>query len=282
MSLRSLSKVFLKLLPILVVVAFCIVAGGTNWLTGRLHTLFVDQFRASVVQMLPVVLNLAISFCVVYAAFLLFQPARCALDRCLNTTGGNLSARGKRFWILSFQAVFWLTVLASAVRIVAPSFVDSALLGGGIFMGVTVLAAQDAVKNIIASGFLHTMPNCQEGDYVKIAGPDGAEGVITKVDYLSTTIHLKGSGPCKMVLPNSVVWNNAVIVGKPEIEEKPKKVCRFCCCHGEEKANSDCCGCSGSDAREGSKETDTVADAEKLSEGRGPRSAHADGGSPPA
>ena len=213
-------KLLLKLLLVAVIVAAISIVTGTDWLTETVHPLLGKNLTAAFSHALPTLGNAAIGFLIVWAGSLIFQPTRCGLERCLNSKTLHLSSRGKRFWLLSYQACFWLTVGIVACLIIAPSFLDKAVLGGSIFMGVVVLAAQDAVKNMIASVCLHTMPKCHEGDYVKILTTDGAEGIIEKIDYLTCTIDEKGEGLRKVVLPNIMLWNNAVLVGKLEAKCK--------------------------------------------------------------
>ncbi len=174
-----------------------------------------------------------------------------------------------------------MTVILLACRIVAPGFVDSALLSSSIVMGVIGLAAQNEVKNVIASVFLHSAPKCEVGDYVKIVGSDGAEGVITKIDYLSATIDVKGEGKRSIIVPNSTVWNNSVMLGKPEKDEKKKDddkkvVVVVRCCgagHGADEQH-DCCTHVDGETKPAS-ETPTATGSQPADD-RGPRSAHAD------
>lgn len=313
MNLRHLPRLFVKLLPIIVVVALMAFFGNTEWFSKDLHNQIVEHLKAGAAQLMPILMNLGIAFIVVYAGYLVFKPMRCGVERCLTSAAAaGFSNRGKRFWILLFQAAFWMVLATIAARIIAPTFVDNIVVGGSIIMGVLVLAAQDMVKNIIASLSLHTMPKCQEGEYVKVVGTD-AEGEIVKIDYLSTHIKLKGEGLRMIVLPNSTVWNNAVIVGKPAKEEKKNPTCckcctcpahkadeqRLSCCNGNVFCNTATHGCScqnaacaaatapGADAAattsgaaapapEPRSANADAADAES----RGPRSANADAGDP--
>jgi hypothetical protein len=281
--MKKFPRLLVKLLPIFIVAAL-VAFGGTSMVSTQLHLDTMAQLKSSMDLIRPVLINIGIAFVVVYSAFLAFHPLRNGFQRCLDSSG-KLHARGRRFWMLFFQAAFWVTIGLLACRIVAPGFVDSALLSSSIVMGVIGLAAQSEVKNVIASVFLHSAPKGEVGDYVKIVGSEGAEGLITKIEYLSATIDVKGEGKRVIIVPLSTVWNNSVILGKPEKDEKKKDddkkvVVVVRCCGGKHGADeqhgccSESCTHEGTDTKPASDTSDTTGSAS--AEVRGPRSAHAD------
>jgi hypothetical protein len=288
--MKKFPRLLVKLLPILIV-ASLVAFGSTSMVSTQLHLDTMAQLKQSLDLVRPVLINIGIAFVVVYSAFLAFHPLRCGVQRCLDSASNTLHARGRRFWMLFFQAAFWVTIGLLACRIVAPGFVDSAMLSSSIVMGVVGLAAQNEVKNVIASVFLHSAPKCEVGDYIKIVGSEGAEGVITKIDYLSATIDVKGEGKRSIIVPNSTVWNNSVVLGKPEAEEKKKDddkkvVVVVRCCGGNHGADEQhgCCSqtCTHAADASDSKPTSETSDAtdSASADGRGPRSAHADAEAP--
>jgi small-conductance mechanosensitive channel len=94
------------------------------------------------------------------------------------------------------------------------------MVSGGIVIGALVLAAKDEMKSVVGSIELHSLPKCQEGDYVKIIGTETIEGVITRIDYLHTSIDVKGEGTQIIVVPNSKLWESSLLINRPD--NRPK------------------------------------------------------------
>jgi small-conductance mechanosensitive channel len=131
-----------------------------------------------------------------------------------------------------------LFVLSIAFAWIAPTgLMTNVAISGGVvtlFAGVFALGAKDALGNIFYSVCLHTLPKCKEGDYVKVEGVSPAEGVIEKIDFLTSRIKRADTGQM-VVLTNNLLWLNTVTIGVPPAKPKDKddapKVIVYCC-HG--------------------------------------------------
>jgi hypothetical protein len=172
----------------------------------------------------------------VYSAYLFYGAAKNTWVRMLAKVG--CAQRGMGFWIMCFQAAFWLFFITLAFSALAPTGLWQSIAVSGGFVaaiaGVIALGAKDAVANIFYSVCLHTLPKCKEGDYVKVEGVTPAEGTIEKIDFLTSRIKRSDSEQ-RVVVTNSILWQNTVTIGVPAPEKKkdetPKVV--VICCHGD-------------------------------------------------
>jgi len=209
-------------IPYVLVFGFIAIAGGTEWFSAQLHKQVLDELKAYYQALLPLTLSLCQAFLIVYTGHLIFGALRNGFVRVLSARGAT--DKGQHFFMLIFQAVYWLGVTLLALRAVAPNWLQNVMLSGGIVVGVVALAAQKALGNVVSSLCLHLLPKCTEGDHVKIVGVEGAEGRIIEIGYLSCKIDVKGR---VMTLPNSTVWDSAVLKGEPpEKVDEPAKPLR--------------------------------------------------------
>jgi small-conductance mechanosensitive channel len=209
-------------LPYVIVFGLIGVAGGTEWFSAQLHQQVLGQLKLYYQALLPLTLNLCWAFLIVYTAHLIFGVLRSGFVRFLKAQGAT--EKGQSFFMLLFQAVYWIVVVFMALRAVAPDWLQNVMLSGGIFVGVVALAAQKALGNVVSSLCLHVLPKVGEGDHVKIVGVDSAEGTIVEIGYLSCKIQTKDGRV--MTLPNSSVWDNPTLTGDPPADtpEDPKVV----------------------------------------------------------
>lgn len=220
-------------IPIVLVIGFIAVAGGTEWLSAQLHQQVLAQLKLYYQNLVPMALNLCWAILIVVIARRLFVWLRSGFERFLQagkeTDKGHilfsLTEKGHSFFMLIFQAVYWLVVAFMVLRAVAPDWLQNVVVSSSIVVGVVGFAAQKALGNVVSSLCLHLLPKVSEGDYVTITGSDGkpiVEGKILEIGYLNTRILLKDGRV--HTLPNSVLWDNGTIIGEPppDAPEEPK------------------------------------------------------------
>jgi hypothetical protein len=231
-----MAKKLLKLLPIILVVGFIVISGSTTWASKQVHDQIAKQLHAFEGELLPFALNMSLAFLIVYSAWLFYGSAKTGWVNFLTRVG--VAQRGMTFLTMCFQAVFWLFTVSLAFTTLAPTgLLKNVAISGGFvaaIAGVVALGAKDAVANVFYSVCLHTLPKCAEGDYVKVEGVTPAEGVIQKINFLTSTIKRADTGQM-VVLTNNLLWQNTVTIGIPPAKPKDKddapKVIVYCC-HG--------------------------------------------------
>jgi small-conductance mechanosensitive channel len=232
--LGRLPSYAVKLLPFILFAAFIVITGNTNWFSAALHNQMVSQFQVMKKILLPLALNVASALLILYGAMLSYHAVRNAFSRLFTTMAPNVSEQGRYLTGFLFQSTFWVLVVIVAARIVAPGFVDSLLLSGGLIATGFAIFQKDTIQGFVYSWCLHLKPRFVIGDYIKVVGTAEAEGVVTKIDYVHTWITLKDGR--EDTIPNSAVWTASIIVGKPPEEEKTddkageKCGCHCCCC----------------------------------------------------
>jgi small-conductance mechanosensitive channel len=228
------SQWLLKLTPILLAAGFVVISGSTTWISVQVHTQIVGQLKALEAMILPIAINLVASFVIVYMAWLLYGSAKNVWAKFLTKVG--CAPRGRSFWVMCFQILFWVIPISLAFAVIAPTgLIRGVALSGGVFaagVGVLALGAKDAFANWFYSICLHTLPKCKEGDFVKVCGIDPAEGTITKISFLYTEIRRK-KGDQTVIITNADLWTKTVTIGEPPPkEEKDEKQFVVYCCHG--------------------------------------------------
>ena len=234
--MSNLTSKILKFVPFLLVAGFFVISGSTNLVSSQVHVQILAQLKALESKIVPMALNLSLSFLVVYSAYLFYGSAKNGWVRMLTKVG--CAPRGMGFWIMCFQAAFWLFFISIAFTTLAPTgLLKSVAVSGGFvaaIAGVVALGAKDAVGNVFWSICLHTLPKCKEGDRVKVEGVAPAEGIIEKIDFLTTRIKRQDSAQV-VVITNAVLWQSTVSIGEPAPEKKkddaPKVI--VICCHGD-------------------------------------------------
>ncbi len=203
---------FGKLLPFVAFLAFVIITGNTNWLTQTLHDQMVMTLKHNRVMLLPMILDFSIAALVVYGAFISYKTLESIFTRSLGAVAPTMSEKGRNLSGLIFQTAFWMFIIFVAARIVAPKFIDSMLLGGGILAGSLAFIWKDTLQNFALSWCLHVKPRCSVGDYIKIVEKSDAQGVVLKIDYLHIKLQLDDGR--EITVPNSIVWTATIIHGK--------------------------------------------------------------------
>jgi small-conductance mechanosensitive channel len=194
----------------------------TSYGSHMLHEQLIAHLNALEDKVLPAALNLVAGLLILVVAWLFdldvnHLSRKYLIDKGFADAGLRIVLRGTRI-------LYWVLVITAVFIIVAPAeLIEKAAVSGGLFaVAVSVLGvcAKDFVLNIVSSLCLHLTGKCASGDYVMVHGVEHGAGTL-KIGTLHSEIE-QADGR-NTVIPNALLWNREVTVGRPPEGEKEKE-----------------------------------------------------------
>jgi len=199
-----------KFLPLIILIALAVLAGGTNVFSDALQHQVVEVFRSYLEQLVPMSANIFAGLLILSLMYVLYDPLTVGVDRALAATGA--SDRGKVFVARSLRLAYWVGAVIIGVSFIAPGFFSKIALGVGLLGAALTLALQGLANDLIAGVMLSFSPKVQVGDDIELVGMS-VKGKVSDIGYVMTVI--QGSGE-RFSVPNREIWSRAVRTSLPK------------------------------------------------------------------
>ncbi|MGD9679655.1 MAG: mechanosensitive ion channel domain-containing protein [Candidatus Obscuribacterales bacterium] len=199
-----------KFLPLIILIALAVLAGGTNVFSDALQNQVVEVFRKYLEQLVPMSANIFAGLLILSLMYVLYDPLTVGVDRALAAT--SASNRGKVFVARSLRLAYWVGAVIIGVSFIAPGFFSKIALGVGLLGAALTLALQGLANDLIAGVMLSFSPKVQVGDDIELVGLS-VKGKVSDIGYVMTVI--QGSGE-RFSVPNREIWSRAVRTSLPK------------------------------------------------------------------
>lgn len=214
--LKSLSGVFRKMLPGIVLLTLAYLAGGTDVFSSTVHEHFsraLSEYGSSLGPFAANFLAGALFFWVCWAAHPLLKSW---YERLLNRTAA--SDRLKALVSQTLKLSYWFVAAFVSLSFVAPDLLSKVFLGVSLFGAAIALAFKDIARDGISGFFLTFSPHFGLGDTIELVGTT-IKGKISAISYVQTSIETEEG---TIVVPNGDMWSKSVKVYKASAEAEPR------------------------------------------------------------
>jgi len=214
--LKSLSGVFRKLFPGIVLLTLAYLAGGTDVFSSTVHEHFsraLSEYGSSLGPFAANFLAGALFFWVCWAAHPLLKSW---YERLLNRTAA--SDRLKALVSQTLKLSYWFVAAFVSLSFVAPDLLSKVFLGVSLFGAAIALAFKDIARDGISGFFLTFSPHFGLGDTIELVGTT-IKGKISAISYVQTSIETEEG---TIVVPNGDMWSKSVKVYKATSEAGPR------------------------------------------------------------
>ncbi|RTL40162.1 MAG: mechanosensitive ion channel family protein [Candidatus Melainabacteria bacterium] len=214
--LKSLSGVFRKLFPGIVLLTLAYLAGGTDVFSSTVHEHFsraLSEYGSSLGPFAANFLAGALFFWVCWAAHPLLKSW---YERLLNRTAA--SDRLKALVSQTLKLSYWFIAAFVSLSFVAPDLLSKVFLGVSLFGAAIALAFKDIARDGISGFFLTFSPHFGLGDTIELVGTT-IKGKISAISYVQTSIETEEG---TIVVPNGDMWSKSVKVYKATSEAGPR------------------------------------------------------------
>jgi small-conductance mechanosensitive channel len=208
-----------KLTPTFVLVALVAIAGGTNVFSEQVHQIVSTSLRERFSNLTPHLINLGLAAIAFNIAWLFYHPAVCGAQRLLDKT--SATDRIKNFVVKAVRLVYWVAVIFFIASWFAQDVMAKFALSGGLITAAVAFAMQGLLNDFISGLLLQSTSRVKEGDTLKVIGVDGADGTVTDIGYITTTIDTEAG---VVQVPNRKIWENVTMRRKPKPEPKKPSI----------------------------------------------------------
>lgn len=204
----SISGVFRKLLPGIILLTLTYLAGGTDVFSSTVHEHFSRALSNYGTTLGPFAANFlagALFFWVCWAAHPLLRKW---YERALNRT--SASDRLRALITQCLKLSYWFLAAFISLSFIAPDLLSKVFLGISLFGAAIALAFKDIARDAISGFFLTFSPHFSLGDTIEILGTT-VKGKISAISYVQTSIDTDDG---TIVVPNGEMWAKSVKVYK--------------------------------------------------------------------
>ncbi len=208
---KTLSGVFRKLLPVIVLLTLAYLAGGTDVFSTTVHDHFSKALADYGTKLGPFAANFMAGALFFWVAWVLHPLLKNQLNRLLNRT--TATERIKSLIVQSLKLAYWFLSAFVALSFIAPDLLSKVFLGVSLLGAALALAFKDVARDAISGFFLAFNPHFNLGDSVELLGTQ-VKGKITAISYVQTSIETDDG---TIVVPNGDMWSKSVKVYKAAV-----------------------------------------------------------------
>jgi small-conductance mechanosensitive channel len=204
-------------------ICIAILACGGQWLPDVFEKMQVFELKSLGVKLVPALVNLITGALLFSVSYLLYRPAKAALNRTLD--GARASDRGRTMVLRTMQLFYWGITVFVIASMVAPEVLGKLFLGISVFTAALALALKDIAGDLFSGTLLQVTRRFNVGDDIAMIGLD-VKGKVVDIGYLSTQIK---NAEGLQIVPNREMWGKSVkilkvtskIILPPGYEPKP-------------------------------------------------------------
>jgi small-conductance mechanosensitive channel len=208
---KSLSGVFRKLLPVIVLLSLAYLAGGTDVFSSTVHQHFSKALSEYGTKLGPFAANFMAGALFFWVAWILHPLLKAQYERLLNRT--RATERIKSLVTQSLRLVYWFVAAFISLSFIAPDLLSKVFLGVSLFGAAIALAFKDVARDAISGFFLAFNPHFTLGDTIEVLGTQ-VKGKITAISYVQTSIEAEDG---TIVVSNGDMWSKPVKVFKAAV-----------------------------------------------------------------
>ncbi len=205
---KSLSGVFRKLLPVIVLLSLAYLAGGTDVFSSTVHEHFSKALSEYGTKLGPFAANFMAGALFFWVAWILHPLLKSQYERFLNRT--RATERIKSLVTQSLRLVYWFVAAFISLSFIAPDLLSKVFLGVSLFGAAIALAFKDVARDAISGFFLAFNPHFTLGDTIEVLGTQ-VKGKITAISYVQTSIEAEDG---TIVVSNGDMWSKPIKVYK--------------------------------------------------------------------
>lgn len=208
---KSVTGIFRKLLPGVVLLTLTYLAGGTDVFSSTVHEHFskaLSEYGSSLGPFAANFLAGALFFWVCWVAHPLLKNW---YERLLNRTAATDRIKG--LVTQSLKLSYWFVATFVSLSFIAPDLLSKVFLGISLFGAAIALAFKDVARDAISGFFLAVNPHFGLGDTIEMVGTQ-VKGKILAISYVQTSVETEDG---IIVVPNGDMWSKAVKVYKATV-----------------------------------------------------------------
>ncbi|CAN5468293.1 hypothetical protein BH10CYA1_BH10CYA1_47230 [soil metagenome] len=208
---KSITGIFHKLLPGVVLLTLTYLAGGTDVFSSTVHEHFSKALSEYGTSLGPFFANFLAGALFFWVCWIAHPLLKNWYERLLNRTSATVRIRS--LVTQSLKLGYWFIAAFVALSFIAPDLLSKVFLGISLFGAAIALAFKDVARDGISGFFLAVNPHFGLGDTIEMVGTT-VKGKISAISYVQTSIETEDG---TIVVPNGDMWSKSIKVYKASV-----------------------------------------------------------------